>query len=95
MLRVITIYAEMVREKGVNGYEGEGKYTDEQDIMLSVLTSGMLTSAERVNNSSTTSVFPIRAAQHNAVLSFSPLALISKLQSWDCTSTRLPSLAAV
>ena len=65
------------------------------DIILSVLTSLMFISGLQVKSSLTTSVFPSRAAQYKAVPSNSPLTLMSKLLTWDCTWARSPSLTAV
>ena len=60
-----------------------------------VLTSGMFTSGLKVKSSLTISAWPLRADQYNAVPPSSPLALISKLLTWDCTCSRSPSCAAM
>ena len=65
-------------------------------VIVGILTLGRFTSGGglRVNSSLTISVFPSFAAQYKAVLSPSPLALMSNLPIWACTSATLPALAA-
>ena len=66
-----------------------------RDILILLTLVGMFTSALQLKSSLTTSVCPLRAALSNAVSPSFPLALISKLRTWDRTWPSLPSLAAV